>query len=413
MIDSYGRLPFEDLDSDTTLIAQQIQLGGASVEKSFRENLQKPVPPRIELTDALVHIAECGPREQWINDAVYRGLALRLRPSGGKSYYYCFGGVTEDDDRTGRQFIGSASDYTIDQARTKAHRLAKGVYLDRRPPRQLPRTMRVNEVLLEYFGTGGSEWSKIVQSLFNRYVVPRHGNDQLSRISKDRWLTIIDAAGLDQRSRGNNLHKGLRAFLNWAVDQNLLPTNPLSRTKLRLPDFPDEPANNVELLTVTQLCSIYEAAKSLGHPWSTMIGLVILTGEPMENVRHLRNRDVDWREGIWILERRVAPADGDHISIRIARLPDEAIDLIAPFRDQKDYFFASPRANVPKPINLYAEIVQRLRRKSHVPEEWGAREIRQAVRFQIERQEGPDAVQAWAKRFVTLFETKDDLDVTL
>lgn len=403
MIDSYMQIPFEDADPETTLLTQQIELEWTHLAKATRERMRRPIPPTIDLTDDLVQAAAIRPRELWINDKGYRGLALRTRPTGGRSYYYLFRGVTEHDDRTGRACIGSASDFTIEQARTKAHWVARGEYHNTRP-RKLPRSMRVNEVLLEYFRTHDSEWFEIVHRLFDRYVVPRHGDDWLSRISKNSWLTTIETAALDQRSRGKNLHKGLKAFLNWAVKRNLLAVNPLSRETLDLPYFPDERANNSKRLTVKQLCSIYQSAQSLGHPWSTMIGLVILTGEAMENVRHLRNKDVDWRDRTWVVKCRAVPGRWDDAPVRTVRLPDEAIDLIAPYREKDDYLFASPRAFLSKPVNFYAELFQRLRDKSFARDKWGVREIRQAARFQIEQHQGPDAVQAWAKRFLRALE---------
>ena len=270
------------------------------------------------------------------------------------------------------------------------------------PPRKLPRA-KVNEVLRKYFSSDpsrSSAWFRTVESLFDRYIVPRYGNCRLSEIHAERWSQFVEFATLDQPSRGINLHKGLRSFLNWAVKHGLLHANPLARTKVELPILPGP--TQQERLSIKDLVVIYQAAQRLGEPWSTMIGLMILTGEAMEDVRRIESSRVDWDKYVWVPKRQ------NTFKYEVPLSP-EAVTLLLPYRNTRGYYFRSPR--LPKsrrsedlelgfPINFYTEIIDRLRYLAHKSWTWGLRDIRHAVRWEIGK--GADAVLAWSKRFADM-----------
>jgi hypothetical protein len=197
-------MPFEDIDPKVTALLSETQTDRH--------------PARVKFTDDLVRLVRCGPQEHWLLDTQCRGLALRIRPTGNKSFYFLRSAVPHwekpedlDDGRMPRRgeggprrdFVGDAGDYTVDQARTKVKWLATGIYVDK-PPRKLRRTMRINAALIEYFQENRpeeSDWFKTVKGLFDRYIVPRYGDYWLSGIGRERWLILIETVALDQPSR--------------------------------------------------------------------------------------------------------------------------------------------------------------------------------------------------------------------
>jgi hypothetical protein len=68
------------------------------------------------LTDELVQSASPGDREAWWRDTGNWRLALRVRPTGGKSWYF----IPDRGEDGRRERLGSASDYTVAEARKKA-----------------------------------------------------------------------------------------------------------------------------------------------------------------------------------------------------------------------------------------------------------------------------------------------------
>lgn len=395
MDEAFDGLPYDDLDEVPT---------DAIRDAKFRERIQQSLwSTSMMLNDQIVRAAVCRSQESWVHDLGYRGLALRLRKTGGKTYYYLWS--YQKDEGSHREFVGSASKYTVDQARKKAKLIANHLYYPERP-RKLCSSMPVKEVLDEYFVEHRSDWFKTVQSLFNHYIVPRYGNQFLSGFGYDGLCTVIEIAALDQRSRGAHLHKALRAFLYWAVKRGLLGSNPLSRTKFDFPVLPDASGRDENSLTIDELCAIYRAALGLGEPWLTMVGLLILTGEAVEHVRQIQNSNIDWDQSLWTLKRRIAPRWPVPLS-------KEAIELLMPYRKQQGYFFRSPRSDLP--INFYAEIIKQLRSKTRVVHwKWGVRDVRFAVRREIDSlSDGPDAVSLWAKHFMSVLNNENEEAVTL
>jgi hypothetical protein len=98
----------------------------------------------IELTDQLIEMAQCRERENWIQDSVNQFLALRLRPTGGKSFYFLFSDREFHECR--RDFLGNCSDYTVAEARCKADQFFKMLPLFEKPPKRLRRTAAIEEV---------------------------------------------------------------------------------------------------------------------------------------------------------------------------------------------------------------------------------------------------------------------------
>jgi integrase len=407
-------------------------VGEAPAERDRRERSRHPL--RLQLTDELVRAAACGPKERWLLDSRCPGLALRIS-ARSKSYYLItsylrvWENAEEEDPRRQRRrrrrrgeggprrvFVGNSLDLTVDQARKKVEWLATGIYLEE-PRRKLRRSTQTNAALTEYFQENrpeDSDWFKTVKRLFDRYIVPRYGDHRLSDIGRERWLILVQSVALDQPSRGVNLFKALKSFLSWAAKRGLVQANPLSKTKFEVPLLPAPP--RPARLHFEDLVHICRAARRLGEPWSKMVPLLMLTGEPMEHIRQIEGRDIDWENRSWRVNRRAAPK-------WTVRLSPEAMALIEPYRDVEGFFFLSPRTksgntrfslNQPMPINFYTEIIERLRTKTSIPWPWSLRDLRRAVRSEIDGLgEGEDAILLWSNRFTTALNYNVEDEVAL
>src|SRR5690606_24605990 len=140
------------------------------------------------------------------------------------------------------------------------------------------------------------------------------------------WLLLVEKVAADRPTRGVNFLKGVKAFLSWAVERGLLQANPLAKAKLDLP-----PVRRTTFLSVEEIRAIFEAAARLGHPWAAMVGLVILTGEHMEDVREIRGEAVFWNESAWAVE--YDRWRGPHLDTsRRIDLAQEAMALLVPYR---------------------------------------------------------------------------------
>lgn len=381
-----GGMPYIDDDPVLSVRADHDAWGDA-------DEFYEPIPrPRVNgsrqgylhFTDELVQSALPSDREAWWRDTENWRLALRIRPTGGKSWYF----IPDRGENGRRERLGSASDYTVTEARKKADWTAYRFQTER-PNRRLRRDLRVIQVVAEYFKErrpSDSDWFKTVESLFNRYLLPRYADDILLGIRKEQWVLMVEKAAFERASRGVGLHKALVTFLNWAAKRDLIDANPIARTHPPTPPF-RIPVH----LSPFELHSIYDAAQELGAPWSVMVGLTMITGEAIEDIRHLRDRDIDWDAWTWTVEWRGARFASPS-PLRTVKLQPAALALLAPYRPTKGYFFQSPRSLHPKPINFYAEIIERLKEGSDVKSDWGMKDIKGRAVWLVHKGEEEDTV---------------------
>jgi integrase len=351
----------------------------------------------VALTDDLVRSVQSGPREKWIRDLVIPYLHLRVRPSGHKSYYLVAGSdrrLPRDQrfEEARRECIGDLSHFTIAEARIKAG-WSMGIVQHVKPPPKLRRDMRINEAVVKYYNDyppEASDWNITKKSLITQYVLPRCGDETFSGVTLDRWILYCENAAMDKRSRGKNLHKTLGALLSWAVQRGLLRANPLSKSKFELP-----PLRKPAYLGIEDLAAIWEAARELGEPWFTMIGLVILTGAGIEDVRRIQRGDIDQERSEWKIERVRRGGFHTRCPLPIVPLSPEALALLSLPSNREDYLFPSPSSLRPAPINFYSERLEGLRARSKIEKTWGMRDCRSAAHSKIVEY----GEARWAKRF--------------
>lgn len=367
-------LPYDDIDPDTSAIFDAERNSELAVA---RHRKGRSHGPTLELTDEIVAQARSVETEQWLHDTVNRRLAVRIRPSGGKTFYYW--GQETDEENTRRIRLGSTDDYTVNQARVKAEWAASSSSLVVEP--KLRRSLPISKALVEYFGDhspADSDHFKTVQGYFYSHIEPRFGDRPFSAVLREEWIVLAETIALDQRSRGVNFHKSLKALLGWAVRRGLLQINPLHHHKLEIP-----PVRSKRNLDKYELGAIYIEAEHLGPPWQDMVRLVILTGEPIEYVRKMRGSDIDRKHGIWHVEhsgvfvRRRRP-------FRSVFLTPEALALLDQHRGISGPFFPSPASLYNDAcLNYRQEIHEQLIELCEFQKRFGMGDVRRGVHAMV------------------------------
>lgn len=367
-------LPYDDIDPDTSAIFDAERSSELAVAQHRKGRFHGPT---LELTDEIVAQARPIETEQWLHDTVNRRLAVRIRPSGGKTFYYW--GQEADEENTRRIRLGSTDDYTVNQARVKAEWAASSSSAVAEP--KLRRSLPISKALIEYFGDhspADSEHFKTVRGYFYSHIEPRFGDRPFSGVTRDEWIVLAETVALDQRSRGINFHKSLKSLLGWAVRRGLLTVNPLHHHKLEIP-----PVRSKRNLDKDELGAIYIEAEHLGQPWQDMVRLVILTGEPIEYVRHMRGTDIDWQRDTWHVEhsgvfvRRRRP-------LRSVSFTPEALALLDQYRDVSGPFFPSS-ASLHKGacLNYRQEIHEQLIELCEFKKRFGMGDVRRGVHAMV------------------------------
>lgn len=246
---------------------------------------------RIVLTEALIAAASCPPERQWrpLWDAKQPGLMVRVYRTGAKSYWYRFRppgagrAVNPKWVRLGAVAAMALKD-ARDAARIRAGEVAKGSdpAAVRRQEKRRERA-RLRPALDRYeqsLAARNVVKRGEVLSLLRRELLGPCGNIDLVDLDRAALVNRIEAvkdsgrpgAAKELRTRGG-------VFLGWAVDQGLIPANPLAgwrqprRTRAERIERPGRALSDAELP------GFWKAAETQDWPFGPYLQLLLLLGQ--------------------------------------------------------------------------------------------------------------------------------------
>jgi|SRR5665213_1662655 len=123
--------------------------------------------------------------------------------------------------------------------------------------------------------------------LLKRHFLPPLRHEKLSQITSQRLAKIIDRLSTTP-SEASHAFAAIRLFFNWAIRQELVPKSPCSALQAPLPA-----ASRERVLTDEELQKLLAWANSVDSTFSTLIRLLILTGQRRGEIVALRGEMVD------------------------------------------------------------------------------------------------------------------------
>jgi integrase len=362
-------------------------------------------PISIPLSEELVRLAQSpkGSKEAWIQDAQHSSLHLRIRASGAKSYYHVqrrqkvmYPGEVGEDAR--REYLGSAAELSINDARRRADSRIRGIELAL-PHKRLRRDTRAREAVRLYkeeFPSCHSQWNTTKNRLLDTKFEPICGDRFLPGIKRAEYDVLIEEALSVCPSRGIHLLKALKAFLYWAAAAGLLQANPLAKVRIELPH------RWRPRLLKAQLITIIDAATKVGAPWDAIFTLAIFTGATFEDVRRIQGADIDWIRSAWHVRPRGRRPP--KLGCCIPLVP-ECLASLTRYRTTQGYLFASAKLLDPTPINVYPEVISRITTTSNIGK-WELFDIWRSVKSSLGPKPFP---QDWDRWGASLRETRAEL----
>jgi integrase len=303
-------------------------------------------------------------------DAELRGFHVRVFVSGRRSYRlkYSVGG---------RQRVATIGEHgpswTADEARGEAEELRKVADRRRDPIEEREAAERAEaearrramtvEQLVERWLTEGraanpakreSSWATDARKL-RRHIVPLIGAVPVQSLTKGdiESAQAKIAAGETKRDektgfRGRSIVRGgrgvarsavmsLSACLAWAVDQEVIATNPALRVKKEKPRRRERFLSEAEAATLLDTLNRMEAKRSLLPVFGDMIRLLLLTGARKAEIQRLHWSEVDLARGSIVLPRersktgeKVIPLNAPAAAILSKREPKEGLVFPSP-----------------------------------------------------------------------------------
>lgn len=260
-----------------------------------------PAPPRKQKLNQLL-LSRLRPhvRSFLVWDSVQRGLAIRVRPTGAKSWYALY--VRQGRPRWYR--IGDANAIGLADARKLAGRIMYQVAEGADPAAERKAHQgqgTFQELAAEYVGRFAKKHNKAwrqSEALVRRHALPRWGKLKAAQISRADVKTLF--SGISSPSVANQVLAAVSRIFNWGIAEEIVAVNPCRLIEA------NKMTDRERVLAESEFKMFWDAFDDVGLLEGTLLKLILLTGQrPGEVCRMHRQHIVD---GWWSLPGEPVPA---------------------------------------------------------------------------------------------------------
>jgi len=234
-------------------------------------------------------------------DTKQSGLALRVRPTGARSWYCVY-------SRHGRPRwyrIGDAKVIGLADARLLAAEamlaVAKGgdPAADRRAARSKGTFEELATQYVDHAKKKNKSW-KQADALVRRFLIPKWGKLQAASVTRSDVKSVM--ASIEAPVVANQTLAAASAIFSWAIKEELLKANPC-----RLVDRNKTPTRE-RVLSDSEVPQFWAAFDSAGLVAGTALKVMLLTGQRPGEVAHMRREHIV--DGWWEMPGDPVPALG-------------------------------------------------------------------------------------------------------
>lgn len=256
--------------------------------------------------------------ERW--DALVPGLGLRVTDKGVKSWTLLY--RVPGDGRKRRMTLGRYPALGLTDARQAARDALGEAREGRDPARRVRReaqeaaarddtTVRaVAEDFLERYRRPRNtpQTYREAVATWRNHVYPALGEVPLHEVRRRDVVRLLDRLAAGPRpSAANKAAKELRRLFAWALDRDLLETNPLVGLGL-----PVEERFRERVLSDAEVAALWAVTHEVGYPFGPLYRVLLLTGQRRDEAARMRREDLDLAAGVWTIPRELSKSDRAH-----------------------------------------------------------------------------------------------------
>ena len=265
-------------------------------------------------------------RTLYLRDEELTGFGVLSTKAGACSYFveYRLGGRGTTQKR---MTIGKHGALTPDEGRKRAKeelgKVARGadVAQAKKETREKLTGATLKDAIFRFLASNkrtGRYWVHKQARLLGKDMEPLHGRP-LASIKRSDVLAVIDEVRMRSEAAARLLFVDLRPFFKWAVERELMETNPAAEMKP-----PAAATKRDRVLDEHEVKAFWEAASDTSWPFASIYKLLLLTGARREEVAGMKWSELDLDAGVWLLPGERTKNKRDH-RIPLSR---EAIDLL-------------------------------------------------------------------------------------
>jgi integrase len=285
---------------------------------------KKAQPLRQPLTEGYIRTVRLREEMFRVWDTHQRGLALRVQPSGVKTFevaYHHAGRLRwYVIDRYGAIGLKEARDAArIIRAKAALGGDPQGEKIASRVGDTLA---QIHERYVENTSSAKKSWQHS-QKLMQRYILPKLGNRKLKDVTRtDMWRIFDDLS--DRPILANCVLASASAMFNWALKRHLIPDNPCRGIEHH------KPKSSKRFLSNDEIRTIWPMLDDLGLYQSSVLKIILMTGQRPGEVCSMRWQDIDLDAGIWSMPGQAAegwPGTKNHRDHEVP-LPAPVLELL-------------------------------------------------------------------------------------
>jgi len=318
-----------------------------------------------------------------ITDTVVRGLSLRINPASSKNpeglRYWLFRYRPRGQGQRS-SVLGPYPALSLTDARRRAgdigNAATKGIDLlaaekrqteERRKAEARARTVR--DVAEDYLAHVKALKSyRDIKSRLHNHIFPALGHRLIGEIRQADIVELLDKV---QHHRGlrhmtNRVRETLICLFAYAIERQLIETNPAVTTKRRKVEKPRE-----RLLSHDELRALWQALDRISEPGRSFVRTLMLTGCRREEARAMQWTELDLEGRLWSLPSQRTKAARAH-EIPLGEL---AAEIIASQRRRGAFVFT---IDGKRPMTVH-QIKARLDRESGI-KDWRLHDLRRTLR---------------------------------
>ena len=259
-----------------------------------------PIQAKHKLRLTELKVRKAPPGVYW--DEIQRGLALRVQPTGGKSWYCVY-------SRQGRPrwlWLGKADAIGLSDVRTLAAEAMLAVARGKDPAAEKKAERGAGtfaelaqRYLDEHAKKKNKSWRQ-ADALVRRFALPRWGKLQAPAITRGDVKALM--ASIEAPIVANQTLAAVSAIYTWGMKEEIVLANPCKLVPR------NETRDRERVLSETEIPKLWHALYDIDPVRAAALRMILLTGQRPGEVAHMRYEHI--KDGWWEMPGEPVPSLG-------------------------------------------------------------------------------------------------------
>jgi integrase len=154
---------------------------------------------------------------------------------------------------------------------------------------------------------------KMVMSLLRRELARPLGNVDLAALTRNdlvKRIAAIEASG--RPGAAQDLRKNAAVFLGWCADTGRITASPLAGWRRQRKTKAQRLDRRGRALQDWEIPIFWKAAETAAWPFGPYLQMLLLLGQRRTETALMRWRDVNFKDGVWVIPARVTKSGREH-----------------------------------------------------------------------------------------------------